>query len=125
MTIEKYQELFTQYPFLTVLAYNDKEYVGVIQNQDTNFTSLYDISFCANSEQKDLFLSLADSWWWESNRMIPINIFLKQDWKIFKHTLRTFNNKDVEIIAGHIVNLNSISEKRVKRRSIQLVKRVK
>lgn len=125
MSIDKYQELFEQYPFLTVLKYNDTEYVGIIQNQDSTFTSLYDISFCRSTNEKSLFLSLADQWWWESNRMIPINIFLKQDWRVFKHTLRTFNNKDVEIVAGHVVNLNSISEKRVKRRSIQLVKRVK
>ena len=125
MSIDKYQELFEQYPFLTVLKYNDTEYVGIIQNQDSAFTSLYDISFCRTPNEKKLFLALADQWWWESNRMIPINIFLKQDWRLFKHTLKTFNNKDVEIVAGHVVNLNSISEKRVKRRSIQLVKRVK
>ena len=125
MSLDKYKEIFEQYPFLSVLRYNDTEYLGVIQNQDANFTSLYDISFCKTPNQKKLFLSLADQWWWESNRMIPINIFLKNDWKIFKHTIRTFNNKDVEVLAGHIVNLNSISEKRIKRRSIQLVKRVK
>ena len=125
MSIDKYSELFEKYPFLTVLKYNDTEYVGIIQNQDSTFTSLYDISFCRSKNEKSLFLNLADQWWWESNRMIPINIFLKQDWRVFKHTLRTFNNKDAEIIAGHVVNLSNISEKRVKRRSIQLVKRVK
>jgi len=123
--LNTYNELFEQYPFLSVLKYNDMEYVGVIQNQDSQFTSLYDINFCKSTEQKQVFLNLADQWWWESNRLIPINVFLKQDWNIFKHTLRTFNNKDVEILAGHVVNLNNITEKRIKRRSIQLVKRVK
>jgi hypothetical protein len=122
--LNNYNELFKQYPFLSVLKYNDMEYVGVIQNQDQHFTSLYDIDSCT-LEQKKLFLYLADQWWWESNRLIPINIFLKNDWNLFKHTLRTFNNKDVELLAGHVVNLHNISEKRIKRRSIQLVKRVK
>jgi len=125
MTLDRYQELFEKYPFLTVVSYDDMEYVGIVQNQDNMFTSLYDISFCRTLEEKELFLNLADQWWWESNRMIPINIFLKNDWRAFRHTLRTFNNKNLEVLAGHVVNLSKISEKRIKRRSIQLVKRVK
>ena len=26
---------------------------------------------------------MGESWWWESNRLIPINIFLKDDFKQF------------------------------------------
>ena len=122
---EVFEKLAERYPFITLCTYAGNEYIGVIQNRDDIITTIYDFGTIQSAELKTLFLDLANVWWWESNRMIPINIFLKQDWKIFKHTLRTFNNKDVEIIAGHIVNLNSISEKRVKRRSIQLVKRVK
>ena len=118
-------EIFEKYPFLTLIRYVDQEYIGVIQNQDNNFTNIYDINMCNSSQEKALFLSLAEQWWWESNRMIPVNIFLKNDWTVFKHTLKTFNNKDVEIVRGHVVNLNNISEKRIKRRSIQLVRKVK
>jgi hypothetical protein len=121
--ITKYKDLFNKYPFLTVVSYNGQEFTGIVQNQDSNFTNFYDISLCRTAAEKQLFLELADQWWWESNRLLPINIFLKTDWLVFKHTLRTFNNKPLEIICGHVVNLNNINQKRIKRRSIQLIKK--
>jgi hypothetical protein len=75
--------------------------------------------------EKQLFLEAGESWWWESNRKIPINIFLKQEMSIFRNYIKTFNSKDIEIVFGHIVNLSEIAEKRVKRKSIQLVRTVK
>ena len=60
-----------------------------------------------------------------SKYTIPINIFLKQDMIEFRPYIKTFNSKDVEIMFGPVVNLGEIAEKRVKRKSIQLVRGVK
>ena len=77
-----------------------------------------------DSKQKERFLELGDQYWWESNRKIPINIFLKQDWVEFRFCLRTLNSKDTEIKYGPQVNLRSLSDKRIKRKSIVLIKKV-
>ena len=74
--------------------------------------------------QKQVFLELGNTWWWESNRQVPINIFLKEDWTQFRFTLRTFNNRELEILHGPVCSLNNISSKKGKRRSITLVKRL-
>ena len=55
--------------------------------------------------------------------MIPINIFLRDDFERFKYALMTMNSKDVKISVGPCVNLNNLSVKRVKRKSVQLVRR--
>jgi hypothetical protein len=44
---------------------------------------------------------------------------------VFRPFIKTFNAKDVDLLFGPIVNLSDIAEKRVKRKSIQLVKSVK
>ena len=75
--------------------------------------------------EKKLFLDLGDQWWWESNRKIPINIFLKGELNGYRKYIKTLNSKDVELVFGPIVNLNDIAEKRVKRKSIQLVRSVR
>ena len=80
------------------------------------------VQTCALPIYKKLFLELGDIWWWESNRMIPINIFLRKEMEIFKYAVKNFTTKDVQIIMGPIVNLNNIMLKRVKRRSVQLVR---
>mgnify|MGYP003347682016 CR=1 FL=1 len=70
------------------------------------------------------FLELANVWWWESNRSIPINIFLKTDWDPFKPYLRTFANKDLEILHGPVCSLSEMARKKSKRKSITLVRRL-
>ena len=71
------------------------------------------------------FLELGEIWWWESNRMIPINIFLRSEIEPFKYSIMTMNSKDVKVTIGPCVNLNNLSIKRIKRKSVQLVRKPK
>ena len=119
-----YQKLLDQYPFLSYLTYGGNEYIGVIQNIDDVITSIYDYAVLKTEPQKLLYLELGETWWWESNRMVPINIFLKADWNQFRPTLKTFNSKYVELKYGPALSLKESAQKRSKRRSITLVRRV-
>lgn len=112
-----------QFPFISVLNYGEDEYVGIIINQDQYVTSFYDLEAIKTTEERSLFLELGEIWWWESNRQIPINIFLRKEIDVFKYTIKTFNSKDVRIILGPVVNLMNLSLKRIKRKSVQLVRR--
>jgi hypothetical protein len=76
-------------------------------------------------DEKRIFLEMGDVWWWESNRKIPINIFLKQEMQLFRYAIKTFNSKDIDLVFGPTVNLSEIAEKRIKRKSIQLVRAVR
>jgi hypothetical protein len=119
-----YTELLKKYPFLTYLVYGGNEYIGVIQNLDEVITTIYDYGALKTLDQKQQFLELAEMWWWESNRLIPINVFLKQEWTPFRSVVKTMNSKDVEIKFGPQVSLKEIAAKRSKRRSITLVRKV-
>jgi hypothetical protein len=110
------------FPFITCIRTSDNEYVGIIINLDDNVASIYSYADIRTEEQKQLFLEMGEVWWWESNRKIPINIFLKKEMINFRPVIKTFNSKDVEVIFGPVVNLSEIAEKRVKRKSIQLVR---
>jgi hypothetical protein len=122
--VEDLRELSKNYPFITYLRYGGEEYIGIVQNSDEIITTIYDYGALRTSEQKQKFLLLGDQWWWESNRIIPINVFLKQDWYEFKFSIKTLNSKDVEIVLGPNINLKEIAAKRSKRRSITLVRRI-
>lgn len=112
----------TNYPFVSCIKSNDIEYVGIVINFDSYVSSMYDISTIKTEEEKKLLLELGEIWWWESNRKIPINIFLKREIQMFRYAIKTFNSKDAELIFGPTVNLSEIAEKRIKRKSIQLVR---
>ena len=111
-----------QLPFISVLHYGEAEFVGIIINQDQFVTSFYDLSIIKTSEEKTIFLDIGEAWWWESNRQIPINIFLRTEIAPFKYAIKTFNSKDVRVILGPVVNLMNMTLKRVKRKSVQLVR---
>jgi len=121
-------EIFTKvaerYPFITFCSYAGNEYIGIVQNRDDTVTTIYDFGNIQNAELKKLFVELANIWWWESNRSIPINIFLRGDWEKFRFTLRTFSNKDLEILHGPVCSLVDIARKKSKRKSITLVRRI-
>lgn len=126
MTIAKdfFKKLSENHPFITVVSFASQDYVGIVQNRDEQCTSIYDYGAIIDAHAKQVFLELGEIWWWESNRQIPINIFLKEEWIPFKPFLRTFNNKNLTILHGPIVSLNELNKRRTKRRSITLVKRL-
>ena len=121
---EHYKQLLAQYPYLSHITYGGNDYIGIIQNSDEVITTLYDFGLLKDTEVKKTFLSLGETWWWESNRLMPINVFLKQDWSIFRVCLRTMNSKDVEIKMGPYVSLKEMATKRSKRKSITLVRKI-
>lgn len=124
MTNEVFIKLAENYPFISLCVYATNEYVGIIQNRDDTVTTIYDFGSIQDVEAKRRFLELANVWWWESNRSIPINIFLKGDWDPFREYLKTFVNKDLDIVHGPICSLSEITRKKSKRKSITLVKKI-
>ena len=124
MNNDFFEKLAEKYPFITLCVYATTEYVGIIQNQDDAITTIYDFGAIQDVDIKRQFLELANIWWWESNRSVPINIFLKSDWDPFRPYLRTFTNKDLEVLHGPVCSLSEMSRKKSKRKSITLVRRV-
>ena len=118
------KDIKENFPFLSVVQYGGNEYIGIIINQDQWVTSMYVYPDIKGDEQKRLFLQLGEIWWWESNRQYPINIFCIAQIQPFHYAIKTFNSKDTRIIMGPVVNLMNLTLKRVKRRSVQLIRRV-
>ena len=119
------KEIEEKFPFLSVVTYGGMEYIGIVNNQDNLTTTMYIYSDALTPEEKAKLIELGEIWWWESNRMLPINIFLRKEMTRFKHVQRTMNSKDVKVTHGPTVNLNKLTVKRVKRKSVQLLKKPK
>jgi len=125
MTSNLYQTLSQKFPFISVILYGDAqdEYVGIVQNADAIITSIYDFGLLKGEDEKKLFLTLGEKWYYESNRQLPINIYLKNEWEPFLKIFKTFITKEVTVIHGPSVSLSSLSAKK-KRRSIMVVKKI-
>jgi len=113
-----------RWPFLTLITYLNNEYLGIVQNSDSNYISMYVLDTGFTPVMKALYIECGESWWWDSNRTIPINLFLHKRFAPFKASLRTFATKETTIVCGPLVSLRDLCNKRVKRRTIQLVRAV-
>lgn len=111
------------FPFLSGLRYQDTDYVGIIQNSDEKVISIYDLSAIKLDNDKKLFLEYGEQWWFESSRIIPINIFMHSSMIYFRYCIKTFPIKDSEVLFGPQTSLNNLIKKRIKKRKITLVQK--
>lgn len=117
--------ILDKFPFLSYGRVGEDEYLGIIQNSDNQFVSIYILDLIAGEDQRRVFLELGDRWWWESNRKIPINVFIKDPrFKQFRAAIRMFSAKDFELIAGHKVSLAETMNRRIRKRQVTLVRRM-
>jgi hypothetical protein len=121
---EFFNKLTKNHPFITICSYAGQDYVGIVQNRDDVVTTIYDYGAIVDQLLRDKFLELGDIWWWESNRLVPINMFLKEEWIMFKPYIRTFNNKSLTVVHGPICSILELAKRKSKRKSITLVKRM-
>jgi hypothetical protein len=119
------KDIQEKFPFVSVVRYGGTEYVGIVCNQDQYITTMIVYEHLKSDLERQQLLELGEIWWWESNRMIPINIFLRGEIEPFKYCITTMNSKDVKVTIGPCVNLNNLTIKRIKRKSVQLVRKPK
>lgn len=112
-----------KFPFITGIRTQATEYIGIVHNNDDKIISFYDYGALKSAREKQLFLSYGEIWWWESNRILPISIFMQGQMDRFRYCLKNISNKDIEILFGPVTSLNNIMTKRIKKRQIQLVRR--
>ena len=119
------KDIETNFPFLSIVQYGGNEYVGIINIQDNFVTSMYVYTMLRTDEEKKHYIDMGEVWWFESNRTLPISIFLPKEFDLFSHCLVTMNSKDVKVTSVPVVNIGNLAIKRVKRKSVQLMRKPK
>ena len=121
----KILDILEKFPFLTFGVMHEEEYLGIIQNADNQFVSMYIIDLIPDENARKLFMTFGDRWWWESNRKVPINVFIKDPrFKLFRGCLRMFSAKDFEIVQGPTVSLAESINRRIRKRQVVLVRKM-
>jgi hypothetical protein len=111
-----------RWPFLTEIRYLNKDYTGIVQNADNTMLHMYVIDQTMSIQQKKEIIQCGELYWWGSNRQIPINVFLRERFRPFKGCLKTFVRKEVTVLSGPLPSLDTLINKRGKKRTVQLVK---
>lgn len=120
----KVKTFLEQFPFMSLARYGENELVGIVQNSDQHVVTMYVYSLLRSDEDKRAFVEAGGEWWWGSNRLLPINIVLKETMRQFNYALNTYSMKDFEMLYGHMTSLTNVIVKRTKRRQISLVRKM-
>ena len=121
----EFEQLNKKFPFLTCGTYAGQDVIGIVQNTDEKIIAIYIYDAISTIDMKKKFIEMGETWWWESNRKIPINMFIGEEFKIFAPFIKTFMLKEYQYIGGPKVCIDNLMSKRVKRRSIQLMRKIK
>jgi len=121
---DKVKEFLERFPFMSLVRYGENELAGIIQNSDNVVVTMYVYNLLKDDADKVAFVEQGEEWWWGSNRLIPINIVLKEQMRQFTYALRTYSTKDFEVLYGHQTSLTNVITKRTKRRQISLVRKM-
>lgn len=120
---DKIKKILEEFPFLSYGRMLETDYLGIIQNSDTQLLSMYVMDAIPTGDLRKEFIRLGSVWWWESNRQIPINIYMKDQFRVFRPFIKHFSRKDFELIAGPSVSLQEAIARRVRKRQITLVRK--
>ena len=118
---ERITNLLKSYPFLSYGTMLDKQYLGIIQNCDNQLLSIYVLTDVTPHDSRLEFLRLGETWWFGSNRTVPINIFIREFCK-FRPVLKHFSRKDFNLMFGPATSLAEIIAKRVRKKMVILVR---
>jgi hypothetical protein len=115
-------DVLEAFPFMSYGTMLDREYLGIIQNSDTQLLSMYVYTEISDANLRKKFIELGTQWWWGSNRQTPIHIFHK-NFQLFRPCLKHFSRKDFNLEAGPVVSLQETIARRVRKRQITLIRR--
>lgn len=120
----KIETVLEKFPFLSYGSLQGQNYLGIIQNSDNQLLSMYVLDEMMDQKLRVAFLQLGESWWWESNRQIPINIFHKDRFRPFRPFLKHFSRKDFDLVSGPSVSLQETISRRVRKRQVTLLRKL-
>ncbi len=108
------------YPFFSILVLkNGTQVAGIIQNSTPTFVWIYQFDEIQKSQRKT-FLDHGRTWWNQSDRTIPIEVFIGTEFDVFRPHLKGHPRKNIESVHGHLVDLGETFRKRIKRRIVSI-----
>jgi hypothetical protein len=110
------------YPYVTVLEHNGVTYYGIIKIKSKQYCTLYCFHLM-NEDQQEELLEQAYIWWCQSNRTIPMCLFMREEIEQYEVFTQRFNTDSVKFISGPVISLSDLPTKRIKRRNVALKKR--
>ena len=119
LIVEEHPEDYNGYEFITLIQYNDDNYLTIVDNSGKKFVDCYVLDLCKtiNIEEQDVIL-IAQDWFDKSKDLYPISIeFSKMGLtQQYSKLLRSFSIDFVTRVIGPLPNFNMSGTFKVRKR---------
>lgn len=119
LIVEEHPDDYDGYEFITLIRYNDDNYLTIVDNMHPKFIDCYVLDFCSGANiEEEFVIQLAQSWYLKSKEKYPISIeFSKQgQTATFSKILRSFNIDYVSRVIGPLPNFEMKGVDKVRKR---------
>jgi hypothetical protein len=75
LIVEAHPDDYEGYEFITLIRYNDVNYLTIVDNTDKKFINCYVLDFCKTVDLKeDVIIDIAERWYEDSRDAYPVSI---------------------------------------------------
>lgn len=118
LIIEKHPENYNGYEFISLVKYDNTNFLTIIDNISNNKIVAYVLDYCkqTNIDEHEL-IRLANDWFEKHSTVYPLSIDLSKRGKSseFSKILRSFNIDYVSRVIGPLYEFNMTRDKKVRR----------
>lgn len=119
MIVEPHPEEYNGYSFITLIQFNEKHLLSIIDNYDKKTIKAYVLDYCESSEVDEIeIITVAHDWWNSKNPPYPISIeFSKRGLTAETSKIyRTYAVDSVSRIIGPIPSFDMDNVQKVRRK---------
>lgn len=116
---EEHPDDYTGYEFITLVRYNDKNFLTIVDNVIDNSIILYVLDFCDQTTiSEERIIEIVNDWYENNRKNYPLSIeFSKQNLSNeMSKILREFNVDFVTRIIGPVFKYPMMYKRKIKRR---------
>lgn len=119
LIVEAHPEDYDGYEFITLIRYNDINYLTIVDNTDKKFINCYVLDLCKTVDiQEDTVIEIAEQWYDSSREKYPVSIeFSKRNiTEDMSKILRSFSIEFVTRVIGPLPHFNMKGTVKVRKR---------
>jgi hypothetical protein len=119
LIVENHPDDYDGYAFITLIRYNDTNYLTIVDNMHPKFIDCYVLDLCSGANiDEELVIKLADDWYNESRDRYPISIEFSKKGQTanVSKILRSFNIDYVSRVIGPLPNFKMKGVDKVRKR---------
>lgn len=115
---EKYPTAYEGYQFITLIQFNDKDYLTIVDNVDIENVYAFVLDHCNDAKLNELEIITICDEWYNSKSTIPFSLYAMKADLDLNDIVRVFPKQFITRLIGPLFTFHYQKSKKVRRRKV-------